>query len=130
MQTKYRLYLVLDFVNGGHLFFQLYHHGLFRYFWIQLSIYVHYSRILNAREFNIYILFIFTFSFREDLARIYAAEIVSAVSHLHASGIMHRDLKPENILLDADGHVLLSLHISVCSPVLLINFICNEDEMV
>ncbi|CAK9170729.1 unnamed protein product [Ilex paraguariensis] len=69
-QTKYRLYLVLDFVNGGHLFFQLYHHGLFR----------------------------------EDLARIYTAEIVSAVSHLHANGIMHRDLKPENILLDADGH--------------------------
>ncbi|KAK7385450.1 hypothetical protein VNO78_31171 [Psophocarpus tetragonolobus] len=29
-QTKYRLYLVLDFVNGGHLFFQLYHQGLFR----------------------------------------------------------------------------------------------------
>ncbi|KAJ6810576.1 serine/threonine-protein kinase AtPK2/AtPK19-like [Iris pallida] len=73
-QTKYRLYLVLDFVNGGHLFFQLYHHGLFR----------------------------------EDLARIYAAEIVSAVSHLHANGIMHRDLKPENILLDADGHAMLT----------------------
>ncbi|KAL5704760.1 non-specific serine/threonine protein kinase [Ranunculus cassubicifolius] len=71
-QTKYRLYLVLDFVNGGHLFFQLYRHGLFR----------------------------------EDLAHIYAAEIVSAVSHLHANGIMHRDLKPENILLDADGHLL------------------------
>jgi p70 ribosomal S6 kinase len=70
-QTKYRLYLVLDFVNGGHLFFQLYHQGLFR----------------------------------EDLARIYAAEIVSAVSHLHSKGIMHRDLKPENILMDADGHV-------------------------
>ncbi|KAL4587228.1 hypothetical protein LXL04_000095 [Taraxacum kok-saghyz] len=73
-QTKYRLYLVLDFVNGGHLFFQLYHHGLFR----------------------------------EDLARIYAAEIVSAVSHLHANGIMHRDLKPENILLDVEGHALLT----------------------
>lgn len=29
-QTKYRLYLVLDFVNGGHLFFQLYQQGLFR----------------------------------------------------------------------------------------------------
>lgn len=40
------------------------------------------------------------------MARIYAAEIVSAVSHLHANGIMHRDLKPENILLDVDGHVL------------------------
>ncbi|CAK7340012.1 unnamed protein product [Dovyalis caffra] len=73
-QTKYRLYLVLDFVNGGHLFFQLYRQGLFR----------------------------------EDVARIYTAEIVSAVSHLHAEGIMHRDLKPENILLDADGHVMLT----------------------
>ncbi|KAL3650364.1 Serine/threonine-protein kinase AtPK2/AtPK19 [Castilleja foliolosa] len=73
-QTKYRLYLVLDFVNGGHLFFQLYHQGLFR----------------------------------EDLARIYAAEIVSAVSHLHAHGIMHRDLKPENILLDVEGHAMLT----------------------
>lgn len=48
---------------------------------------------------------------REDLARVYAAEIVSAVSHLHANGIMHRDLKPENILLDADGHVLISPHV-------------------
>ncbi|XP_074311933.1 serine/threonine-protein kinase AtPK2/AtPK19-like [Silene latifolia] len=73
-QTKYRLYLVLDFINGGHLFFQLYNQGLFR----------------------------------EDLARVYAAEIVSAVSHLHANSVMHRDLKPENILLDADGHVVLT----------------------
>jgi len=73
-QTKYRLYLVLDFVNGGHLFFQLYKQGLFR----------------------------------EELARIYTAEIVSAVAHLHANGIMHRDLKPENILLDADGHAMLT----------------------
>ncbi|KAE8689535.1 F-box/LRR-repeat protein [Hibiscus syriacus] len=71
-QTKYRMYLVFDFFNGGHLFFQLYRQGLFR----------------------------------EDLARIYTAEIVSAVSHLHANGIMHRDLKPENILLGADGHLL------------------------
>ena len=43
----------------------------------------------------------------EDQARIYTAEIVSAVSHLHSNGIVHRDLKPENILMDADGHVNL-----------------------
>ncbi|XP_013617252.1 PREDICTED: serine/threonine-protein kinase AtPK1/AtPK6-like [Brassica oleracea var. oleracea] len=73
-QTKYRLYLVLDFINGGHLFFQLYHQRLFR----------------------------------EDLARVYTAEIISAVSHLHEKGIMHRDLKPENILMDVDGHVMLT----------------------
>ncbi|KAG5536767.1 hypothetical protein RHGRI_024261 [Rhododendron griersonianum] len=44
----------------------------------------------------------------EDQARIYAAEIVAAVSHLHKCGIVHRDLKPENILMDTDGHVLLT----------------------
>ncbi|KAF8369690.1 hypothetical protein HHK36_032288 [Tetracentron sinense] len=44
----------------------------------------------------------------EDQARVYTAELVSAVSHLHKSGIVHRDLKPENILMDADGHVMLT----------------------
>lgn len=73
-QTKSKLYLVLDFINGGHLFFHLYRHGIFR----------------------------------EDQARLYTAEIVSAVSHLHTNGIVHRDLKPENILMDADGHVMLT----------------------
>ncbi|XP_061360284.1 serine/threonine-protein kinase AtPK2/AtPK19-like [Gastrolobium bilobum] len=73
-QTKSKLYLILDFINGGHLFFHLYRQGIFR----------------------------------EDQARIYTAEIVSAVSHLHKNGIVHRDLKPENILMDADGHVMLT----------------------
>ena len=34
--------------------------------------------------------------FSEDRARIYTAEIVSAISFLHSKGILHRDLKPEN----------------------------------
>ncbi|KAJ0105578.1 hypothetical protein Patl1_17941 [Pistacia atlantica] len=69
-QTKSKLYLILDFINGGHLFFHLYRQGIFS----------------------------------EDQARIYTAEIVSAVAHLHKCGIVHRDLKPENILMDVDGH--------------------------
>ncbi|PWA79519.1 cGMP-dependent kinase, Protein kinase [Artemisia annua] len=73
-QTKTKLYLILDFINGGHLFFHLYRQGIFS----------------------------------EDQARVYTAEIVSAVSHLHQRGIVHRDLKPENILMDADGHVMLT----------------------
>ncbi|GMH16821.1 hypothetical protein Nepgr_018662 [Nepenthes gracilis] len=73
-QTKSKLYLILDFINGGHLFFHLYRQGIFR----------------------------------EDQARLYTAEIVSALSHLHKSGIVHRDLKPENILIDTDGHVVLT----------------------
>ena len=70
-QTPSKLYLVLDFVNGGHLFFQLYRAGVFD----------------------------------EPLARLYAAELVLAVAHLHALGFVHRDLKPENVLLDGEGHL-------------------------
>ncbi|XP_042499085.1 serine/threonine-protein kinase AtPK2/AtPK19-like isoform X2 [Macadamia integrifolia] len=69
-QTKSKLYLILDFINGGHLFYHLYRQGIFS----------------------------------EDQARVYTAEMVSAVSHLHSNGIVHRDLKPENILMDSDGH--------------------------
>ena len=46
--------------------------------------------------------------FMEEQARLYIAEIVLALEHLHSHGIIHRDLKPENILLGADGHVILT----------------------
>lgn len=43
-------------------------------------------------------------SFDEDSARIYVAEIGSALAFLHEKKIVHRDLKPDNILLDERGH--------------------------
>ena len=35
-------------------------------------------------------------------------EIILALEHLHASGIIYRDLKPENILLDHEGHIKIT----------------------
>ena len=70
-QSETKLYLVLEYLNGGELFFHLKKAG----------------------------------RFSEDRARLYAAEIVLALGHLHSLGIIYRDLKPENILLDSEGHV-------------------------
>jgi serum/glucocorticoid-regulated kinase 2 len=46
--------------------------------------------------------------FPEERVRFYAAEIISAISHLHSLDIVYRDLKPENILLDREGHVVIT----------------------
>jgi ribosomal protein S6 kinase beta len=105
VQTKYRLYLVLDFINGGHLFFQLYNHILFRFLSIPFYLFFSLSLSLRIVALALKLTFFPKKKNSEELARIYTAEIVSAVAHLHANGIMHRDLKPENILLGADGHV-------------------------
>jgi serum/glucocorticoid-regulated kinase 2 len=73
-QTKDKLYMILDYVNGGELFFHLKKEG----------------------------------KFSEDRVRLYAAEIASALLHLHSHGIIYRDLKPENILIDSDGHIVIT----------------------
>lgn len=72
-QTNHRLFLVMDYIEGGHL-------------WTHMK-----SGFL-----------------REDVAKVFAAEIVLALTHLHGLGIAHRDLKPENILLDSDNHCRLT----------------------
>jgi len=46
--------------------------------------------------------------FSEDRAKFYAAEIVSGMEYLHASGVIYRDLKPENLLLSHKGHIVMT----------------------
>jgi len=43
-----------------------------------------------------------------DLARFYAAEIISALEFMHSKNIVHRDLKPDNILMTKDYHCKLT----------------------
>lgn len=46
--------------------------------------------------------------FQPRMVKLFLAEIVLAIGHLHANGIIHRDLKTENVLVDATGHTKLT----------------------
>nr|ACQ83509.1 CBL-interacting protein kinase 15 [Sorghum bicolor] len=45
---------------------------------------------------------------REDPARKYFQQLVSAVDFCHSRGVYHRDLKPENLLVDENGNLKIS----------------------
>ena len=42
---------------------------------------------------------------KEDVARVYFQQLVSAIDFCHSRGVYHRDLKPENLLLDEYGNL-------------------------
>ncbi|KAA8539505.1 hypothetical protein F0562_026197 [Nyssa sinensis] len=45
---------------------------------------------------------------KEDIARKYFQQLISAVNFCHSRGVYHRDLKPENLLLDENGSMKVS----------------------
>lgn len=42
---------------------------------------------------------------KEDAARLYFQQLISAIDFCHSRGVYHRDLKPENLLLDDEGNL-------------------------
>ena len=46
--------------------------------------------------------------FAEPRARMYSAELLLALAHLHEHGIIYRDVKLENVLMDHHGHIALT----------------------
>ncbi|XP_057808285.1 CBL-interacting protein kinase 2-like [Salvia miltiorrhiza] len=45
---------------------------------------------------------------KEDAARKFFQQLISAVDFCHSRGVYHRDLKPENLLLDEHGNLKIS----------------------
>ncbi|RLN92324.1 hypothetical protein BBJ28_00020341 [Nothophytophthora sp. Chile5] len=81
-QSQSRVFLGMEYYPGG-------------------SLYTHMNRFSNNKEHRVKIPL--------DLARVkfYAAQIVLALSHLHACDIVYRDLKPDNIMIDDEGNIAL-----------------------
>eukprot|EP00756_Hemistasia_phaeocysticola_P060269 Hpha_TRINITY_DN3886_c0_g1::TRINITY_DN3886_c0_g1_i1::g.44566::m.44566/K13302/SGK1; serum/glucocorticoid-regulated kinase 1 len=88
-QTQGRLFLLLDFLPGGDLFFH----------------------IVNSTEGSEGA----PPHLREDRAGFYAAEVAVALGFMHECGVAHRDLKAENVLLSPTGHCVLTDFGFACS---------------
>ncbi|KAL7978635.1 hypothetical protein Chor_010678 [Crotalus horridus] len=82
-QTTSRLFLVIEYVNGGDLMFHMQR---------QRKLPEEHTRGVKLH---------FPFRF-------YAAEICIALNFLHERGIIYRDLKLDNVLLDTEGHIKLT----------------------
>jgi len=85
-QTTQHLIFVMDYVGGGELFYHLHERER--------------PPVLTDSGFV-------SSGFPEAQARLYVAELASALLYVHSLNVVYRDLKPENVLLREDGHIAL-----------------------
>jgi serine/threonine protein kinase len=86
----------------------------------------HIARLLDSGEREWLVYYVMTYvegpTLREHLARVsrmdigetirLAGDLLDALEHAHAHGIVHRDVKPDNVVLTAQGAVLLDFGIA------------------
>ncbi len=91
-----KLYMLLEFVQGGELFCVL-----------------HSERGDGTHSLTHSLTFLLTHSLTyllthegvsDRAAQFYGIGVILAIAHLHYKDIAHRDLKPENVLVDKDGY--------------------------
>lgn len=46
--------------------------------------------------------------FRDDVVRAVMRDVLSAINHCHANGVLHRDVKPGNFLVSGEGRIQLT----------------------
>ena len=89
-QSPSKLYLVMDFINGGN---KLKQYSSIKKQKFSGELFQHLKK--NG-------------PFSEQKSRFYIAEVILAIEYLHQRNIIFRDLKPENVLLDHEGHVKIT----------------------
>ncbi|KAF0752773.1 hypothetical protein AaE_005910, partial [Aphanomyces astaci] len=88
-QNEDKLYMGMEYLSGGDLRYHIMAHHLQQH--------THHVAGIGAT----------TNTLTPSRIKLYAAELVAALAHLHSLHIIYRDLKPENVLVARDGHIKL-----------------------